>query len=513
MSTVPDNTALLLLLVALGIVVWGYFRSRPYGQMGLLSWLQSVILVAPWLLVFGLTIVGIFLNSTLILALFLASVGFYIILGRRIRQLANQVPPEDASHPHQSLSTHTSEPEKSLVQDTESETASEHATAQSPGPEATHFTSRANPVPPEDLKLIQTIFGVGTFFATETLPYQEGIIFKGNLLGDAEAVYEQLSQRLSKVVGDRYRLFFVTDPMDKPVVIVLPHKTDPQPATLPQKVLAVILILVTIATTFEAAGILLGFDFFTEPMRYPEVMPIALGVISILTIHEVAHQVVARQHDVRFGWPFFIPIIQIGTFGAFNRFESLIPNRRVLFDVAVAGPAAGGLTSLALLSVGLVLSGDTSPFQISSDFFQSSVLVGVLAKMTLGSALTQPIVGIHPLAIIGWLGLVINMINLMPAGILDGGRMMQAIYGRKIARRSTLVTFVVLVLASFVNPVALYWTVVILILQRNLERPCLNELSEPDDARAVLGLLVFFLMVSALFPLTPGLALRLGIGG
>jgi len=34
------------------------------------------------------------------------------------------------------------------------------------------------------------------------------------------------------------------------------------------------------------------------------------------------------------------------------------------------------------------------------------------------------------------------------------------------------------------------WAIVILFLQRDLERPSLNELSEPDDARAALGLLV-----------------------
>jgi membrane-associated protease RseP (regulator of RpoE activity) len=113
----------------------------------------------------------------------------------------------------------------------------------------------------------------------------------------------------------------------------------------------------------------------------------------------------------------------------------------------------------------------------------------------------------------GWLGLVITAINLMPAGQLDGGRILQAIYGRKIAGRSTLATFIVLAIASLANSLALYWAVVILILQRNLERPSFNELTEPDDTRAALGLLALFLMIATLFPLTPALASRLGIGG
>ncbi|MGB5967836.1 MAG: site-2 protease family protein, partial [Spirulinaceae cyanobacterium] len=153
---------------------------------------------------------------------------------------------------------------------------------------------------------------------------------------------------------------------------------------------------------------------------------------------------------------------------------------------------------------------------LPSQFFQQSVLVGTLAKAILGSALQEPLVDIHPLTIIGWLGLVITALNLIPAGQLDGGRIVQAIYGRKIARRTTIAALVILGIVALVNPVnpiPLYWAILILFLQRDLERPSLNELTEPDDARAALGLLALFLMLTALIPLTPSLAGSLGIGG
>jgi len=68
------------------------------------------------------------------------------------------------------------------------------------------------------------------------------------------------------------------------------------------------------------------------------------------------------------------------------------------------------------------------------------------------------------------------------------GRIVQAIYGRKTAGRTTVATLIVLAIASW--PIlALYWAIVIVFL-RDLERPSLNELTEPDDARAALGLLV-----------------------
>ncbi|MGB3190589.1 MAG: site-2 protease family protein [Limnoraphis sp.] len=509
MFTSFDNTTIFILLIALGIVGWGFYRAQPYGKLGILSWLQSVILMAPWLLFFALAGAGIYLNLASILFLFLASTGLYIILGRKLREMSaeNEQQPSDspADSPLQYHNTANQTEEKPSVE-----------SVAAPSPPETKLTDtedKPTPIPPDDLKIIQNIFGIDTFFATETLPYQEGIIFKGNLRTDPEQAYTRLSENLEQKMGDRFRLFLVENPEGKPVVIVLPRKNDPQSTTIPQKVLAIILLLVSVFTTFEAGSLLLGFDFFTEPNRYAEILPIAIGLCSILALHEIAHQLIAKRHHVKFSWPFFIPTIQVGTFGAFNRFESILPNRNVLFDVALAGPAAGGLLSLAMLFIGLVLSHPGSLFQIPTEFFKGSVLVGILAKTVLGSALHESIVDVHPLTIIGWLGLVITAINLMPAGQLDGGRILQAIYGRKIAGRSTLATFVVLAIASLVNSLALYWAVVILILQRNLERPSLNELTEPDDTRAALGLLALFLMIVTLFPLTPALASRLGIGG
>jgi membrane-associated protease RseP (regulator of RpoE activity) len=105
---------------------------------------------------------------------------------------------------------------------------------------------------------------------------------------------------------------------------------------------------------------------------------------------------------------------------------------------------------------------------------------------------------------------------LLPAGQLDGGRIVQAIYGRKTARRTTIATLAILGLVALINPgnpIPLYWAILIVFLQRDLERPSLNELSEPDDTRAAWGLLALFLMLATLIPLSPGLAGRLGIGG
>ncbi|HEY9882433.1 MAG TPA: site-2 protease family protein, partial [Thermosynechococcaceae cyanobacterium] len=165
-----------------------------------------------------------------------------------------------------------------------------------------------------------------------------------------------------------------------------------------------------------------------------------------------------------------------------------------------------------MLVTGLLLSHKGSLFQVPTEFFQGSILVGTLTRVVLQESLQESLVDLHPLVILGWLGLVITALNLLPAGQLDGGRIVQAIYGRKIAGRTTIGTIVILGLASIVNPLALYWAVVVLFLQRELERPSQNELTEPNDTRAALGLLALFLTIVTLLPLTPSLAGRLGIG-
>ena len=150
------------------------------------------------------------------------------------------------------------------------------------------------------------------------------------------------------------------------------------------------LLIAIVATSMEASWLLLKFDFFNSPQRYPEVLPLATGILAILIAHEIGHWVIARRYDVRLSLPYFIPSIQIGSFGTITRFESLLPNRQTLFDIAIAGPIIGGITSLVMLISGLALSHSGSVFQLPSEFFKGSILVGTLAKLLLGSTLESP---------------------------------------------------------------------------------------------------------------------------
>lgn len=481
----------LALLVALGMLGWGFYRARSYGSLGLLSWGQSVSLLAPWLTFFGLFAAGIYVNLVAMLGLLVVATVAYVLLGRRIRAIAPQEMAKQAQERADRAAAATSSPEVL--------------------PEAP-LPNEPVPIPAEDLATIKGIFGIDNFFATETIPYQDGAVFNGNLRGEVQPTHAKLSAALQDKMGDRYRLFLVENQEGRATVVVLPQSADPAQSTVLQKILAVILFLVTIATCLEAAGFLQGFDFYASPERYAEVVPVAGAVVAGLVAHEVGHRVAAQGHGVKLSLPFFLPTWQIGAFGALTRFESLVPNRTALFDISLAGPAAGGILSLGLLLVGLLSSHPGSFLKVPTIYFEGSIFVGTIARAVLGDRLQESLVDVDPLVIAGWIGLIITAINLMPAGRLDGGRMVQAIYGRRIAAGATVATLILLGIVSLVNQLALYWAVLVLFLQRAPERPTLEDISEPDDTRAAFALLALFFMVVMLLPLTPSLAGKLGIG-
>lgn len=499
MDFAPETAALAFLTVTtFGMVAWGYQRSQTKGRVGLLAWGQSVSVTAPWLVFIACTLLGVSITTIGLLMLLVSSIGAYIYLGN-LRREAGQA----------------EELKQKAIARIQAEAAQEQARTEQQQVQEEAAEPRVNPIDAEDLVAIKGIFGIDTFFSTESIPYQDGAIFKGNLRGDPEITHHKLTEKLGDRLGDKYRLFLVEDPEGKPVVIVLPSTNDPKTTTLVQKNIALVLFVATLATTLEALGILQGFDLSSNISRYKEVLPLSLGIWAILGTHELAHWVTAEKYNVKLSVPFFLPNWQIGAFGSITRFESLLPTRTALFDIAIAGPLAGAGLSLIMLIAGLILSQPGSLFQIPSQFFGGSVLVGTLAKLFMGDAIKEAVVAIHPLTILGWLGLVISALNLMPAGSLDGGRIIQAIYGRKTARRATLATLVILGLVSLFNPsnpIPLYWALIIAFLQRDAERPSLNELLEPDDNRALLGLGALLFMLLTLIPLTPSLAGQLGIG-
>ncbi|MEA5479875.1 site-2 protease family protein [Pseudanabaena galeata UHCC 0370] len=497
-------------ILTLALLGWGYFRSRKFGKLGLLSWLQFVALMSPWLVYFGLFVSGVFINFTTLLFLLLGSTIAYVAISNQLRKAVTE---------------QKSEIEQKLKQDLEAgdrSNAPDNSTNKSPinSPIAVAMSQGRTQLklfkalPVEDMKLIQGIFGIETYYVTETIPYQEGAIFKGNLRGEPDVVHNRLTQTLSDRLGDKYNLFLVEGQDRKPVVIVLPSRVSTiDNNTIPQRILIAVLIVANGYTALNLGALVAGIPVVQAPQEYLVGLPFALGIGTILGVRELAMRMMAKKYKVTMSLPFLLPSSQLGSFGAFSRISTPLPNRLALFDIAIAPAVVSGLLSLGLLLVGLYLSAiGLGSIDIPSQIFQASVLAGTLAKLFLGDALHSNFVSIHPLVILGWLGSVITALNLMPAGQLDGGRIVQSIYGRRTASWTTVLTLIFLVIATVINPLALYWGGIILILLRDLERPMLNELSELDGDREALGVVALFWMLITLLPLTSGVAERLGIG-
>jgi Zn-dependent protease len=102
-----------------------------------------------------------------------------------------------------------------------------------------------------------------------------------------------------------------------------------------------------------------------------------LGVVLLIFFHEMGHWLEAKREGLNPSWPVFIPFL-----GAYVKYTRGNPWQTA--RVAIAGPILGGVAALACYAVGRA---------------QGSDLLIALA----------------------YFGFVINLFNLLPVSILDGG--------------------------------------------------------------------------------------------
>src|SRR5208283_971231 len=206
--------------------------------------------------------------------------------------------------------------------------------------------------------------------------------------------------------------------------------------------------------------------------------------------------------------PFFIPApFALGTFGAFIKIKSITPNRRALFDVAVAGPLAGLVFAIPALLVGLhfsqVIPGNApAALGHAGVNVSSSILLACLANLSLGaSALQGNHLLLHPLAFAGWLGLIVTALNLLPIGQLDGGHLSHALFGSRNAHGISLVAMASLfLLALFVWPGLMFWALIVFFSAGTRDAPAANDLTPVGPPRKALGYFTFLLFLLIITP-------------
>lgn len=268
--------------------------------------------------------------------------------------------------------------------------------------------------------------------------------------------------------------------------------------------------------------------------------PFALSMMGILLAHEMGHYLACRYYGVPATLPFFIPapfISPLGTLGAFIAMRGIPKNKRILFDVGVAGPIAGLVVAIPVLFLGLSLSplGPIEPLAGgSSGFLEGNSLFYLLAKyLVFGKLLPEPVsynglspalywvryflsgqpiplhgldVQLDSVALAGWAGLLVTALNLVPVGTLDGGHVAYGLFGEK-ARKIFPMAIGILIALMFLPALLTFsfgtfnfsWLLWVFILfwLGNVRTQPLDDITPLDPSRRALGffmLLVFVLL-------------------
>jgi membrane-associated protease RseP (regulator of RpoE activity) len=246
----------------------------------------------------------------------------------------------------------------------------------------------------------------------------------------------------------------------------------------------VLLFAATFVTTSMAGAFEAGANPLADIASIRAGFPFAVTLLSILLVHELGHYTLAKHHGVRASLPYFIPAppILIGTFGAFIRMQSPPPTRRALFDVGAAGPWAGLLLSIPAIIVGLRLS-EVRPLGLDEGglILGDSILFSGLSWLALGTTPENVTIILHPIALAGWFGLFVTMLNLLPIGQLDGGHVAYAMFGRAHRWIARLFLGVVAALALTGWPGWMVWIVLSFII--GIDHPATRDAATPLDGR------------------------------
>lgn len=226
-----------------------------------------------------------------------------------------------------------------------------------------------------------------------------------------------------------------------------------------------VLFLATFFTT-TVAGVQWAGKESLELSNFRFGLEYSAAILFVLGCHEFGHYFAARFHNVKATLPFFIPfpplpfLLNFGTLGAVIRTRSVVPSRKAMFDIGVAGPIAGFLACLIVLAYGfLTLPGKEYilsihphyDFSINSDPTSQGIPLefgNTLLYRFMQSVLTLPSTQFvppmseiyhFPYLCVGWFGLFVTAMNLIPIGQFDGGHILYTMFGeghRRIAQVS-----------------------------------------------------------------------------
>jgi len=347
--------------------------------------------------------------------------------------------------------------------------------------------------------------------------------YRGQLLGeDSAEAYDQLAESLSPY--NVMPLFRIEE--DRHVIYLAPKRPEPKKDKVSTNIILFVLTVFSVMLAGaqpvgpmpnDLAGQVLAFakSIFTG-------WPFALSLLGILVAHELGHYFMSRYHKTPATLPYFIPfpLSPLGTMGAAIIMRGIPKNKRVLFDIGIAGPIAGLVVAIPVLFFGLSLSRLGTIDLDPNSFIEGNSLLYLFAKyVTFGQLLPAPVepqgilywmryfftgspipfggldVFIHPVAFAGWAGMLVTALNLIPAGTLDGGHVIYALFGDKSRKAFPFIIGLLAVLGISWSGWWL-WAALLFWLGRVNAQP-LDQITTLDPTRRLIAytmMVVFFLV-------------------
>ncbi len=227
-----------------------------------------------------------------------------------------------------------------------------------------------------------------------------------------------------------------------------------------------VLFFATIVTTFFTGYLLSAGLVEIGAMSSPLIgaATFMIAIMTVLGLHEIGHKFTADRRGIDATPPYFIPgpppiLGGFGTFGAVIVQKSLPPNKDALFDVGSSGPIWGFVLASIVSIIGLLAS---PVLPIQGEQVQG-LPIPLIFQILLTFVIRIPpdyYVLPHPVAFAGWIGMIITMLNLLPAAMLDGGHISRSLFGERA--RSILTALSILLL--IVSGEGLFWAMAILVL-------------------------------------------------
>lgn len=347
--------------------------------------------------------------------------------------------------------------------------------------------------------------------------------YRGHFLDeDTASAYDHLAGSL-----DPYRIsphFRLED--GKQVIYLAPKHPDPKPDKVSTNIILFVLTVFSVMLAGAQPEGPMPNDTLGQILMLAKSIltgwPFALSLLGILLSHELGHYFMSRYHKTPATLPYFIPFpfSPLGTMGAAILMRGTPKNKRVLFDIGVAGPIAGLIVAIPVLLYGLSLSTLGTIDPNPNGFLEGNSLIYLLAKfIVFGRLLPAPIepqgilywlqyfftgrpvpfggadVFIHPVAFAGWAGILVTALNLIPLGTLDGGHVIYSLFGEKAKKAFPYIVGLLGILGFFWSGWWL-WAALLFWLGRVNAQP-MDQITELDTKRKMIAyaMIVVFILV------------------